>query len=61
MLPAGALALSTYLPLAATLGTEKSPANASIPLFMALAAFIPDTWSSETRFFFMSIILGFIG
>ena len=33
----------------------------AIPLFMALAAFIPDTWSAETRFFFISIILGFIG
>ncbi|GAB4386677.1 ABC transporter permease [Albidovulum sp.] len=33
----------------------------SIPLFMAIAAFIPDTWSSETRFFFISIILGLIG
>ena len=33
----------------------------SIPLFMALAAFMPDTWSSETRFFFISIILGLIG
>ena len=32
-----------------------------IPLFMALAAFIPDTWSAEERFFFISIILGFIG
>jgi len=32
-----------------------------IPLFMAFAAFMPDTWSSETRFFFISIILGFIG
>ena len=32
---AGVLALSTYLPLATTLGAEKSPANASIPLFMA--------------------------
>jgi len=31
-----------------------------IPLFMALAAFIPATWSSETRFFFISIIIGFI-
>ncbi|MWD28129.1 ABC transporter permease subunit [Aquicoccus sp. SCR17] len=31
-----------------------------IPLFMAVAAFIPDTWSSETRFFFISIIIGFI-
>ena len=31
-----------------------------IPLFMAIAAFIPDTWSSETRFFFIAIIIGFI-
>ena len=30
-------------------------------LFMAIAAFIPDTWSSEMRFFFISIILGLIG
>ncbi len=33
----------------------------SIPLFMAMAAFMPDHWSSETRFFVISIILGFIG
>jgi len=33
----------------------------AIPLFMALAAFVPDEWSSEARFFFISIILGFIG
>ena len=33
----------------------------AIPLFMALAAFVPDEWSSEMRFFFISIILGFIG
>ena len=32
-----------------------------IPLFMAMAAFIPDTWSSEARFFFISIMLGVIG
>ena len=32
---AGVLALSTYLPLAATLASERSAANASIPLFMA--------------------------
>lgn len=32
----------------------------AIPLFMALAAFVPDTWSAETRFFFISIILGLI-
>ncbi len=32
-----------------------------IPLFMALAAMIPDEWSAETRFLFISIILGLIG
>ncbi|WP_415233994.1 ABC transporter permease [Pseudorhodobacter sp.] len=32
-----------------------------IPLFMALAAFLPPEWSSEARFFFISIILGLIG
>lgn len=32
----------------------------AIPLFMAIAAFIPQEWSSETRFFFISLILGFI-
>ncbi len=32
----------------------------SIPLFMALAAFIPDTWSAEARFFFISLVLGLI-
>ncbi len=33
----------------------------AIPLFMALAAFLPDDWSAEMRFFFISIILGCIG
>jgi peptide/nickel transport system permease protein len=33
----------------------------TIPLFMALAAFIPPEWSAEARFFFISIMLGFIG
>ena len=33
----------------------------AIPLFMALAAFIPPEWSAEMRFFFISLILGFIG
>ena len=33
----------------------------AIPLFMALAAFVPQEWNSEMRFFFISIILGFIG
>ena len=32
---AGVLALSTYLPLAATLASERSAANAAIPIFMA--------------------------
>jgi len=32
----------------------------AIPLFMALAAFVPDTWSAEMRFFFISCILGLI-
>ena len=32
---AGVLALSTYLPLAASLASERSAANASIPIFMA--------------------------
>ena len=33
----------------------------TIPLFMALAAFLPQEWSAEMRFFFISIILGLIG
>lgn len=33
----------------------------TIPLFMAIAAFIPDGWSAEERFFFISLILGFLG
>ncbi|GAB5435784.1 ABC transporter permease [Falsiruegeria mediterranea] len=33
----------------------------AIPLFMAIAAFIPPEWSAETRFFFISMILGLIG
>ncbi len=33
----------------------------TIPLFMAVAAFIPDEWSAETRFFFISVVLGFLG
>jgi len=32
---AGVLALSTYLPLAATVEAERSPANATLPIFMA--------------------------
>jgi len=33
----------------------------AIPLFMAIAAFIPQTWTAEMRFFFISLILGLIG
>ena len=33
----------------------------AIPLFMALAAFVPDEWSAEMRFFFIAVILGLIG
>ncbi|MEK9978935.1 MAG: ABC transporter permease subunit, partial [Paracoccaceae bacterium] len=33
----------------------------AIPLFMAIAAFIPQEWTSEMRFFFISLILGLIG
>lgn len=32
-----------------------------IPLFMAIAAFVPQEWSAEMRFFFISMILGLIG
>lgn len=32
---AGIIALSTYLPLAATAGTDAHPANATVPVFMA--------------------------
>ena len=31
-----------------------------IPLFLAIAAFIPQTWSSEMRFFFISCIIGLL-
>ncbi len=33
----------------------------AIPLFMALAAMMPDEWSAEMRFMFISVILGLIG
>ena len=33
----------------------------AIPLFMAIAAFIPQEWSAEMRFFFISLSLGLIG
>ena len=33
----------------------------STPMFMALAAFIPNEWSAEQRFFLISCILGLLG
>ena len=33
----------------------------AIPLFMAVAAFMPAEMSAEARFFYISVILGFIG
>ena len=33
----------------------------AIPLFMAVAAFMPPELSAEARFFYISLILGFIG
>lgn len=33
----------------------------TIPLFMAVAAFIPDSWTAEQRFFFISLVLGLLG
>jgi peptide/nickel transport system permease protein len=33
----------------------------AIPLFMAIAAFIPTEWTAETRFLFIAMILGLIG
>ncbi|MEM1265603.1 MAG: ABC transporter permease [Pseudomonadota bacterium] len=41
--------------------TDTTRTIPAIPLFMALAAFLPDTWSAEMRFFFISLILGLIG
>jgi phospholipase/carboxylesterase len=38
---AGVLALSTYLPLSATLPAEAHPANAAVPVFMAHGTFDP--------------------
>lgn len=38
---AGIMALSTYLPLPLTLPAEASPANASVPIFMAHGSFDP--------------------
>ena len=50
-----------YIDSAAQMFTDAVRTVPAIPLFMALSAFVPDEWSAETRFFFISIILGFIG
>ncbi|HXL76399.1 MAG TPA: alpha/beta hydrolase [Burkholderiales bacterium] len=49
---AGALALSTYLPRAASLQSERSPANQGIPIFMAHGSYddiIPLRRAEESR------------
>ncbi len=49
---AGALALSTYLPRAASLQSERSPANQGIPIFMAHGSYddiIPLRRGEESR------------
>ena len=49
---AGVLALSTYLPLPSTLEAEKSPANSSIPIFMAHGAddaVVPESLGLSSR------------
>jgi len=49
---AGVLALSTYLPLAATLQAERSQANADVPIFMAHGQYddiIPLSRAGQSR------------
>jgi phospholipase/carboxylesterase len=49
---AGVLALSTYLPLAATLEAERSPANRDLPIFMAHGRYddvIPPARAEQSR------------
>jgi phospholipase/carboxylesterase len=49
---AGVLALSTYLPLAASLAREKSAANAALPIFMAHGEYdpvIPLAYADKSR------------
>jgi phospholipase/carboxylesterase len=51
---AGIMALSTYLPLASTLGAERAPANQDVPIYMGHGTFdnvVPyalGQWSCET-------------
>jgi phospholipase/carboxylesterase len=49
---AGVIALSTYLPLAATLASEKSAASAALPIFMAHGSYdpvIPIAYAETSR------------
>jgi phospholipase/carboxylesterase len=49
---AGVVALSTYLPLAATLPAEAHPANAGVPVFVAHGTFdpiVPPTLGERSR------------
>lgn len=49
---AGLIALSGYVPLAATLAAERSPANAATPLFMAhgeIDAVVRYPWGEQAR------------
>lgn len=49
---AGLICLSGYLPLAEKLAAERSPASASVPIFMAHGRFdqvIPVSWGQQTR------------
>jgi phospholipase/carboxylesterase len=51
---AGVMALSTYLPLAATVAAERSEANAQIPIFMAHGSYddiIPIRRAQDSRGF----------
>ena len=41
--------------------TDLVKAIPSIPMFMAMAAFIPNDWTAEARFFVISCILGLFG
>ena len=49
---AGLMALSTYLPLAATLAAERNPANQDVPIFMAHGTqdpVVPFALADESR------------
>jgi phospholipase/carboxylesterase len=55
---AGVIALSTYLPVAATLAAERSAANAAIPIFMAHGtadAVVPLAFGESSRAMLVSL------